>query len=166
MFTSEFAIRFMVDIRSAVSAKAWLKFWIAVSVSAFMYSPPSRSWGHVFFVGREQVIIVRHSPPVYASSRLPPEQRPLAQHPFGVPVKVASSSLTTSGPRPFRTSAGQSAMADTDASSVMKFSITAVTVAPLVFMTCAGNTEFAVRLRVPIPPLEAFDRPAELRSKS
>ena len=34
MFTSEFAIRFMVDIKSAVSAKALLKFWIAVSVSA------------------------------------------------------------------------------------------------------------------------------------
>jgi hypothetical protein len=43
MFTSEFAIRFMVEIRSAVSAKALLKFWIAVSVSAFMCSPPSRS---------------------------------------------------------------------------------------------------------------------------
>src|SRR2546425_9645169 len=41
MFTSEFAIRFMVDKRSAVSAKALLKFWIAVSVSAFMCSPPS-----------------------------------------------------------------------------------------------------------------------------
>src|SRR6266446_2424947 len=40
MFTSEFAIRFMV---SAVSAKALLKFWIAVSVSAFMCSPPSRA---------------------------------------------------------------------------------------------------------------------------
>jgi hypothetical protein len=33
MFTSEFAIRFMV---SAVSAKSLLKFWIAVSVSAVM----------------------------------------------------------------------------------------------------------------------------------
>src|SRR2546425_10783019 len=46
MFTSEFAIRVMVDIRSAVSAKALLKLWIAVSVSAFMCSPPSQSWEH------------------------------------------------------------------------------------------------------------------------
>jgi hypothetical protein len=38
MFASEFAIRFMVDISSAVSAKALLKFWIAVSVSAFIFS--------------------------------------------------------------------------------------------------------------------------------
>jgi len=36
MFTSEFAIRFIVDIKSAVSAKALLKFWVAVSVSAFI----------------------------------------------------------------------------------------------------------------------------------
>jgi hypothetical protein len=36
MFTSEFAIRFMADTSSAVSAKALLKFWIAVSVSAFI----------------------------------------------------------------------------------------------------------------------------------
>ena len=45
MFTSEFAIRFMIDINSEVSAKALLKFWIAVSVSAFMCSPPSRAPG-------------------------------------------------------------------------------------------------------------------------
>jgi hypothetical protein len=54
MFTSEFAIRFMV---SAVSAKALLKFWIAVSVSAFMCSPPSRSWPHVF-LGRQRDVNV------------------------------------------------------------------------------------------------------------
>jgi hypothetical protein len=54
MFTSEFAIRFMV---SAVSAKALLKFWIAVSVSAFMCSPLSRSWPHVF-LGRQRDVNV------------------------------------------------------------------------------------------------------------
>jgi hypothetical protein len=56
MFTSEFAIRFMV---SAVSAKALLKFWIAVSVSAFMCSPPSRS-GDVFPV-QTPVYAPRHA---------------------------------------------------------------------------------------------------------
>jgi hypothetical protein len=45
MLTSEFAMRFMIDMSSgALSAKAWLKFWIAASVSAFMCSPPSRCW--------------------------------------------------------------------------------------------------------------------------
>jgi hypothetical protein len=53
MFTSEFAISFMV---SAVSAKALLKFWIAVSVSAFMCSPPSRSWEHDF-LGRSATLM-------------------------------------------------------------------------------------------------------------
>jgi hypothetical protein len=57
MLTSEFAIRFML---SAVSAKALLKFWIAVSVSAFMCSPPSRSWPHVF-LGRQRDVNVSGS---------------------------------------------------------------------------------------------------------
>jgi len=35
------------------TTKALLKFWIAVSVSAFMCSPPLHSWEHVFLVGRE-----------------------------------------------------------------------------------------------------------------
>src|SRR2546425_10702215 len=43
MFTSDFAICFMADTRSPVSAKALLKFWIAVSVSAFMCAPSARS---------------------------------------------------------------------------------------------------------------------------
>src|SRR5882672_8782894 len=67
MFTSDFAICFMAETRSPVSAKALLKFWIAVSVSAFMCSPPSRSW---------DVFPVRPSS-LRASSRLPPEHRPL-----------------------------------------------------------------------------------------
>jgi hypothetical protein len=64
MFTSEFAIRFMV---SAVSAKALLKFWIAVSVSAFMCSPPSRSWEHVFLGRQRDVKCFRLAPPQRSS---------------------------------------------------------------------------------------------------
>src|SRR5882672_11070911 len=45
MFMSDFAICLIVDTRSAVSANALVRFWIAVSVSAFMCAPLSLFWG-------------------------------------------------------------------------------------------------------------------------